>query len=367
MTSARPTWLLAALLAGCGTSPVGTGIDLPTIVAVSAEDFRGAVPCETAPGAMRSFVATLTDLGTTEEPVTFSLPSSVVRSDALGGRFAPIACQQAAGFSFVVPGHRYSAEIEAYDRTDLVALGPGSRVLVDPASGNYVPPRWTTSCGTKSDVPGEGPVTAALYRTRYVRGCGPLQEAFGTETAIRIDTTNAAGPECGSGPGEVESFEATLLETGAVQSGACGEAILFGGLDGAETYHFELFGYEAGKLLPTWGTSCFRTALSGAIVDAGCGSLLASGSMEVETTGVVASLGESCGPGDIVSVAGDIIATGNPKSVPCGATIRFDGLEPMSYAVHVTTRRADGSEGPTAICDAVVVPGIARRATCRPE
>ncbi len=363
----RPITLLAALLVGCGTSPVGTGIDLPTVVAVSAEDFRGEVPCSNAPGAMRSFVATLTDLGTKEEPTSFSLPSSVVRSDALGGRFAPVSCLQAAGFSFVVPGHRYSAEVEAYDRTDLVALGPGSRVLVDPASGNYVPPRWTTHCGTNSDVPGQGPVVAAIYRTRYVRGCGPLSEAYSTETAIRIQTDNASGPPCGSDPGQVERFEATLVETGAVQTADCGEAIVFGGLEGSQTYHFELFGYEAGELFPTWGTSCFRTAQSGAIVDAGCGTLLASGSMEVETAAVIASLGESCGPGAIVSVAGDIIATGNPTSVPCGATIRFDGLEPKSYGVHVSTLKSDGSAGPKAICDAIVVPGIARRANCRPE
>ncbi|HMR81008.1 MAG TPA: hypothetical protein PKD61_38115, partial [Polyangiaceae bacterium] len=118
---------------------------------------------------------------------------------------------------------------------------------------------------------------------------------------------------------------------------------------------------------PTWGPSCFRTAQSAAIVDAGCGALLASGSMEVEPAAVIPSLGESCGPGAIVSVAGDIIATGNPTSVPCGATIRFDGLEPKSYGVHVSTLKSDGSAGPKAICDAIVVPGIARRANCRPE
>ena len=366
--SVRLSWLLPLLLFGCGTSPAGTGIDLPTVVAVSPEDFRGSVPCTNAPGAMRAFVATLTDLGTSEEPVSFSLPSSVVRTPELGGRFGPVPCEQAAGFSFVVPGHRYSAEVEAYDRTDLVALGPGSRILVDPASGNYVPPRWTTSCGTDPGTLGRGPVTAALFRTRYVQGCGALTEAYSSETALRVVTSAAQGSvECGEGPGNIERFEATLVETGATQTVPCGEDVVFGSLEGGIAYNVELFGFAKGELFPTWGTTCFRTAQPGAIVDAGCATVLASGSMEVETSSVIAALGETCGPNGIVTVSGDILVTGNPKSVPCGAAIRFTGLEPKSYGVRVRTKRADGSAGPTAICDAVVAPGVARRASCQPE
>ncbi len=201
-----------------------------------------------------------------------------------------------------------------------------------------------------------------------MQGCGALTEAYSSETALRVVTSAVqGGVECGEGPGNIERFEATLLETGATQNVACGEDVVFGSLEGGVAYNVELFGFAKSELFPTWGTTCFRTAQPGAIVEAGCTTLLASGSMAVETSSVVAALGESCGPSGIVTVSGDILVTGNPKSVPCGAAIRFSGLEPKSYGIRVRTQRADGSAGPTAICDAVVVPGIARRASCQPE
>lgn len=367
--SLRRLLLSSFLLWGCGTSPSATTIDLPTTVAVSSEDFRGAVPCGDAPGAMKSFVATLTDLGTEDEPTSFTLPSSVVRSEDLGGRYGPVSCAQAAASSFVVAGHRYVAEVEAYDRTDLVALGAGSRTLVDAATGQYVAPRWTTSCGTGSA--GQGPVTALLYRTRYVRGCSALQESYSSETAIRIVPAASLGAlECGSEPGQIERFEATLLETNTPQSANCGEDLVFGALEADHAYHFELFGYGAGETFPGWGASCFRTAQSGAIVDAGCSALLSTGSLEVDTRAAVQALGLECGqPGGsgVSTLSGDLIATGNPKTVPCGATLRFDGLDPKIYGVFVSTTLADGSAGPKAVCDAVVLPGVARLASCRPE
>ena len=120
----------AALVVGCTVSGGTTGPTTPTLVAVSPLDFAGDIPCADAPGAMRSYVVTLFDLGTAEEPQdAFALPSSVVRQS--DGGFAPARCESATAFSFVIPGHRYDAEVEVYDRDDLRSLGAGSRQLVD--------------------------------------------------------------------------------------------------------------------------------------------------------------------------------------------------------------------------------------------
>ncbi|MBX3129502.1 MAG: hypothetical protein KF718_22475 [Polyangiaceae bacterium] len=354
---------LAPGAVACGSSSGDTFTARPTLVAVSAEDFRGAVPCAPALGAMRTFVATLTDIGTSDAPLSFTLPSSVVASS---GGYLPIPCQQAAAFAFVVPGHRYVAEIDAYDRSDLRALGPGSRYLVEQGSGAYAPPRWTTRCGQGLGT--EGPVTAVQYRTRYLRGCEPLADAVGSETLIRIETSSLLGAlTCGAGTGEVELFEGRLLEPSSelssVQSAACGDALVFGALQGGRIYDFEVFAFQSGQPAPTWGTACTRQAESGALVEAACGPLSAAGSIELDTSAVAAVLGTSCGPGGLLSVSADIVATGAPKTVPCGALIRFSELEPRGYALSVTTTTAAGP-GAAAMCEVQVEPGVVRRATC---
>ncbi len=349
----------ATIALGCGSSPIDTFTTTPTLVAVSANDFRGAVPCAAAPGAMRSFGATLTDQGTTEEPEDFTLPSSVV---ADGSGYAPIRCEQPAAFAFVIPGHRYVGEVDAYDRSDLVALGPGSRHMVERSSGAYVAPRWTTRCGQGSGS--QGPVMAILYRTRFLRGCDPLVDAQPSDTSIRISPASLLGQlECGEALGQVATLEATLLNTGAVQSAGCDEALVFGALDGGKTYQFEVFAFETGAVMPRWGTSCNRAAQNGALVDASCDPLSDTGTIEIDTQALAASLGTQCGPGGLSSVSGDIVAAGDPTTVPCGAVLRFSSLVPNAYSVAVTTQGPTGP-GPSALCDVTVEPGVARSATC---
>src|SRR5262245_12451513 len=105
----RPMAALIALGAiGCGNPTAASGPTTPTLVAVNPADFRGDVPCTDAPGAMRSFVATIFDLGSLEEPHDpFPLPSGVVNDGT--GTYRPARCETPAGFSFVIPGHRYDA------------------------------------------------------------------------------------------------------------------------------------------------------------------------------------------------------------------------------------------------------------------
>lgn len=267
---------LAAVAFGCSVSGGAAGPTTPTLIAVSALEFAGDVPCTDAPGAMRSYVVTLFDLGSAEEPQEpFALPSSVVRQS--DGGFAPVRCESATAFSFVIPGHRYDAEIEAYDRTDLHALGAGSRHMLD-ASGSYVPPRWTTTCGRKLDgTPAEGPVTAAWYLTRYLRGCEPLVTTSpATPTGVSVSLADALGPlECGKEGGKVALFTVKRDDSEEPEKGAaCGEAVELTGLDAGKSYTFTVRAFEEGAPTPRWGTSCYRKALGGAVVAAACDPLV---------------------------------------------------------------------------------------------
>ncbi|MFO0570287.1 MAG: hypothetical protein U0263_31890 [Polyangiaceae bacterium] len=263
-------------LVGCTTSSGGTAPTTPTLVAVSPQDFTGDVACVDAPGAMRGYVVTLFDLGTADEPQTpFALPSSVVRE---GDVFRPARCETATAFSFVIPGHRYDAEIDAYDRRDLTALGPGARQLVDAATGAYVAPRWTTSCGRNgAENPADGPVTAAYYLTRFVRGCAPLESlAPPTDTGVRVSLADALGDlECGEGGGQVAAFTVERSDLGTPEPPApCTGNVEFTGLEPAVLYTFDVKAYEASAPTPRWGTTCYRKAVAGAVVAAACDPLV---------------------------------------------------------------------------------------------
>ena len=279
MLRAQPIFAFVAFAAwvvGCTVSGGGAGPTTPTLVAVSPLDFSGDIPCVDAPGAMRSYVVTLFDLGTAEEPQDpFALPSSVVRQP--DGGFAPARCESATAFSFVIPGHRYDAEVEVYDRDDLRALGAGSRQVVD-GSGNYVAPRWTTTCGRKQGgSASEGPVTAAWYLTRFVRGCAPLATALpATPTGIRVDLDDALGSlTCGDAPGQISAFTATRDGSGDPSQGAaCAGSVDFLDLDPGASHTFTIEAFEAGASTPRWGTTCYRKALSGAVLRAACDLLV---------------------------------------------------------------------------------------------
>src|SRR5690349_15975654 len=68
------TW---GLLAGCTdtTVPVG-GVYHPTLIEVSPSEFLGDIPCVDAPGAMRTYVATVYDVefDSTGAPIDYSMP-----------------------------------------------------------------------------------------------------------------------------------------------------------------------------------------------------------------------------------------------------------------------------------------------------
>ena len=359
------TLLLSALLVAttaCSSTGGEAPTRTPTLVAVAPQDFLGEVVCADAPGAARRMVVTFFDLGTAEEPADpFALPSTVL-SD--GGAYRPLSCLQPAATGFVIPGHRYDAEVDVYDRTDVHALGPGGRTLVRDSTGEYVPPRWSTSCGRNlAGSPAEGPVTAAYYLTRYVHGCGKLVAGSDTPTAIRVGIGTALGDlTCGTDAGMVEHFDAHRLGAApATQSAGCGDSATFSDLTPDQSYDFEVFAFESGASSPRWGTTCFRKAQAGATLDAGCDPLTEDSSIRVPSSVVSATLGISCS--DISEVTG-LLDGSDKKTLPCGGDLRFDGLAAAAHDVTVTTRKTDGSPGPIALCSATTMPGVVRDASC---
>ncbi|HTQ05660.1 MAG TPA: hypothetical protein VMI54_17480, partial [Polyangiaceae bacterium] len=172
---------LAGLVGACSqTTPAVAGVYHPTQIGVTPSDFLGNVPCATTDGALRSYVATVFDVEyqpdgapvtsddvakgdaivtTGDDYTAIDVPTPTCAGDATPGpqpratvgfalpSSAPTDCQSTVAFSRVIDGHRYRAEVDGYDRADLVPLTPGAPILVDPTTGARVDPTWQWSCG----------------------------------------------------------------------------------------------------------------------------------------------------------------------------------------------------------------------------
>ena len=358
--------LVAAAAAGCGGSEGSSGSDNPTLVAVSPEAFLGDVPCLAGPGSMRRYVATLEDVtgGLGSESTTidsFPLPSS-----------PPVSCNLPVGFGFVVDEHRYAADVDGYDTTALEPLAPGSRFMVSTETGEFVTPRWTTSCGRQD----EGTHTSVIAQTRqtiYVRGCAELvdQEPGATATGVRVRLGSALGDlECGDDPGNVERFVVSLRGGDASPTEAdCGATATFEGLDAPATYVVDVEAYESGSDAPGWATTCYAITQPGALVEATCEPLTDSGSLEVDVPALLSQAGQTCGADGVARVVVSLPTDSGPRTheqenPECEESVRFEGLRAGYYELTVRTELADGSEGPAARCEAQVRPVSLSVADC---
>ncbi len=306
----------ALLLLGCTNSDVATTAPIPaTAVAIDPTRFLDGVSCVDAPGAMRVYVATLTDVS----------PLTVVAPSADGGNTqivlpssAPTPCYEEVVFERIVVGREYVADIQGYDRADIEPLGcpknandvtncAGSPVMVTRATGDYVAPRWTTSCGRHPVVedagpiapppPGfdagfrylacsappyrdggkpqlDGPVCAETEDTVVVGGCAPLVAASSSPTGVTVDLTDALGGQSCQISG-VSVFSANIEGAGAsTANAACGASAEFDGLTPGQGYTFAVTA-ASGDAGPRLGTTCFATAVIGAVVRAACDPFVA--------------------------------------------------------------------------------------------
>jgi hypothetical protein len=148
---------LGALALGCSSSTTDTTVIVrPELVAVSPDDFLGALPAADA-AQVQSYVATLFDmsLGSDGGVMNFQLASSPATSSLL-----PVT------FAFVVTSHRYLAEVDAYTQASqadpnnpqapyIAPSAPGGRLQFD-QNGKRVAAAWHVTCGGYAATPGDG-------------------------------------------------------------------------------------------------------------------------------------------------------------------------------------------------------------------
>jgi hypothetical protein len=366
----------------------------PTLISVTPEDFLGTVPCVDAPGAMRSYVATIWHMGPREAPTTdpaiepqpdwFPLPSS-----------GPIPCTQSVGFARVIPDHRYYAEIRGYDRPNLVQLLPSVEVLFDADTGERVVPRWSTQCTRsvrpragdapaaedgESDLPPEEfGVTARLSTVRTIHGCNELVDAEPSDVnSVSLSLDASLGSvSCGDGEDEIERYE-VQTPSGELMQAACGERVTLEGV-GSGALVLPVLAYTAGADEPSFGTTCTATATRGAAVSASCLPLTDQGALRVSPPLALQALGLTCD--DVASVtlsvlepspedpATDVVKEVRPLSArECERSVSFSGLlRGTMPRVAVAAIGLDGFASGTSLCSAQVVPSQTVLADCVPS
>jgi hypothetical protein len=383
--------LLAFLsLSACseGTTVVTTVVH-PTLVSVTPEDFLGSVPCVDAPGAMRSYVATIWQMGPRDapsydpavepQPDWFPLPSS-----------GPIPCTQSVGFARVIPDHRYYAEIRGYDRPNLVQLLPSVDVLFDADTGERVVPRWSTQCtrsvrpsttGAPASEDGEVladvfGVTARASTVRTIHGCNELVDAEPSElksVSISLDAS-LGSVRCGEGEDAIARFE-VQTPSGELIGAACGERVTLEDVAGGALV-LPVLAYAAGADEPSYGTTCTATATRGAAVTASCLPLTDQGAVRVSPPLALAALGLTCA--DVSSVTLSVLEPSAEdadaeavsevrrlRATECERSVSFSGLFRGTTArVAVDVMARDGSAPGTVLCSARVLPSQAVLAEC---
>ncbi len=344
--------LLGVGLWGCSDDPeLLIEVEHPTLIEVDPSAFLGTVPCLSGEGSMSRYVATLVD--TTNQAEPFVLPSS-----------PPIPCNSAVGFSLVVPGHTYAAEVDGYDRDDLEPLAPGVRDLVDPNTRELVKPRWTTVCGSRP----ADQVIAVIDVERVVSGCALLTDSMPPSDVggARIDTRDILGGlSCGDDEGAVARVEARVA--GDTSSVACGESIELSGLSAESPTRIELAAFEEGASTPRWGAACTATPVAGVTAPADCSALSDRGAVEIDLPALLEAASLSCEEVRALRIVSPDETVRSVSPPGCSRVFRVGDLPPGDVTILVETILADGSEGGTSVCSAVVAPGLVASSDCQAE
>lgn len=282
-----PAGLLLLGVAACDatTDTTATVVTVPTSLTVDPSTFLGAVDCSNLPGALKSYVATLSEI--TEGKPAVELASS-----------PPTPCSQPIAFRYVLDGHSYTVAIDGYDvpaaglvpcggsgsgsRYMLPAPGVPNRACADAlvASGGPVAPRWSTRCGDIASSP--------IINEEVIATCaGPLSD-LGTSapTGITIDPRASLGSlACVADGGTITRFDIKADDPG--QTNHLGlDCATFASLDpqtfsytkslvpGA-TYTFHLGAHAVDEASPAAGprytAECSVVAQAGFTVPAVCG------------------------------------------------------------------------------------------------
>ena len=377
---ARVASIMVAACCACTSSGSGSSYSTPTLVTVSPAAFGRGVLCAGLPGAWKSYVATLTDVTFPDKP--FVLASS-----------NPTPCTMPVSFSWVVPGHKYIADIDGYEQDGLVSFGgysSGSRHVVDQA-GEEVVPRWKTSCGKSfrggehdagadadsAESPGGdvdddvvlNPTTSYRQSNVIVAGCAPLSEMVSgdTETGLVVDLSTVRGAlSCGTEPGQVASYRVVPAEPSLVAvDAACDESLIFSPVESGKVYRFFVEAYESGSVGPRWATTCERRPASGVVLPASCDLLSSQGALRVNIGDVLSQVSLECANDDIASYRASVVGTSSATpDLSCAEPAMFHRLKPASYQVLVDAFDAAGRERMNAFCVGSVRVGVVSDVDC---
>jgi hypothetical protein len=359
---------------GCAdTSTLPTTIVHPTLVEVWPNQFLQGVPCLDAPGAMRSYVATVYDLGPVDEDGDGVADEEVEGDSSLEGDaseselgFAlpssgPVACTQPVGFGQVTPGNAYRAEIFGYDRPNLVRLAPGVAIMVDADTGERVEPRWSARCGDTT------PTICHDQFARTIGDCTGLTDSMPSEhtsVEVRIDSVLDT-LSCGEEAGQASRFEVEVAQ-GERVGAACGDTVVLDGVTAGIALLLPVFAYESGAAEASWGTTCTGTPAAGAVVQASCTTLTDRGGVDVSPLAVLEANGLDCSAlGELALVHPDndkdtrTVTAGN-----CERSVRFSGLKRGPVDVKASIVDSTGTSLGAAICSGDVIPNQAVPSAC---
>jgi hypothetical protein len=355
-SSHRPLVLGAAtLLAAALGCTSGTGVSseglAPTEVAVDPEDFLGAVPCSSQPGALRSYVVTLSVWDDADDTSPFTVGSSL-----------PTPCTLLAGFQkVVVVGKRYTAEIDGYEdfAHELAPFGGssgGAREMLD-AEGERVSPRWRGRCGTSA----ADATVAVANETRRVAGCTPLEDTSTSATLVSLSPAAVLGadPCARADTLDIEPLGGGLA---AVTGLACdAPAPTFAAADGV-AYRFYVRTHKAGAA--DLGAECFASAREGETIAASCAPPSSQGALAILLGGSAGTGAPGC-PADHFFDVVEAGATLNLLPLPCVAQAVVGPLAPGIRLFNVFVYDAAGKPfGDGGACGGEIEPGRTTPATC---
>ena len=339
------------LAAGC-TDSAGTTISggISTTIVVEPSAFLGdGVACSPNPGALQAYVVTLTAWSGDSAP--FVLGSSFPTPCALGVQFR----------NLVIAGNVYTAEIDAYDRA-AVTLAPwgsasgGARQMTDAATGDIVPPRWTTRCG---HGPSDG-VLAEASSYNFITECDPLVDSAPSTTAVSLAPSDALGADPCS---RAASFDVASPELPPATDIACDAAPLIYAADAGRGYHFYVAAKSDTALASAdLGAECFAQAVVGQTVPAECAPLAADGGARLDAPALDGNGLPLCSAGRsfVVSLAGEVLTD---VPVACGQSALVSPLAPGDYSFDLVVRDEGATVG-AATCVVAIRPGKTTTAVC---
>jgi hypothetical protein len=401
--TALATVASSALLAAAGCA---ADEELPdvfavnTAISVTPNEFLLGVPCSPGAGAMKSYVAVVTDRGpvdsegNTPADYAFDLPAS-----------PPTPCTATVAFRHVVVGHRYEARVYAYDldakglvpgsagcatefknvtdadgnptQIEVLVPGPGSTLLCQNPTGEEggwapVMPAWTRSCGTQ----GSGAAVARSSVEVRVAGCiaeGDNGNVGTGETAIVVDPLVAMAPPLSClpaggdepAPEQIDTFDvipedAALPDQVGVDCDAGGNpppAATYTDVDPGVSYRFRI---EAGnaEAPARWATTCDAVAFEGVAVTASCDTLTDRGTMRVELA--------DCPDGATYHLRATNADTGEELALgdgTCPGPATVSGVPSGRYEL-VATIDAPDAEPLELVCQATVAPAATTTVEC---